>query len=208
MVNTLVFLKNDYSEKEIYDIIDKINAYVCFFGGDNAQLLKTTDNTVLYEEIEDFKVPREILMEHLSPEELSLYDEFVRYDEHLDADVSMEEYQEFEESEKYDDIIDKVYSIKQKYCKKNGGYKMTQFEPNKYVILARLKPGTQKDLDTLLRSMNIETTAMVAWLNGEFNINDDPFEKVNHRTINPPTARPTALGKLRELNIFDKNFSH
>jgi hypothetical protein len=192
MVDTLVFLKNDYSEKEIHDITDKINAYIRFFGGDYARLLKTTDNTIFYEEIEDFKVPREILMEHLSPEELSLYDEFVRYDEHLDANMSMEEYKKFEEyaeSEKYDDVIGEVYAIKRMYCKKNGGYKTTRFEPNKYVILARLNAGTWKDLDILLQLMNIEATAMVHWWSEEFDEEDEPFEKVNYEPINIPTAR-------------------
>ena len=189
MVDTLVFLKNDYSEKEIHDITDKINAYIRFFGGDYARLLKTTDNTIFYEEIEDFKVPREILMEHLSPEELSLYDEFVRYDEHLDADISMEEYEEFAESEKYDDVIGEVYAIKRMYCKKNGGYKTTRFEPNKYVILARLNAGTWKDLDILLQLMNIEATAMVHWWSEEFDEEDEPFKKVNYEPVNIPTAR-------------------
>ena len=189
MVDTLVFLKNDYSEKEIHDITDKINAYIRFFGGDYARLLKTTDNTIFYEEIEDFKVPREILMEHLSPEELSLYDEFVRYDEHLDADISMEEYEEFAESEKYDVVVGEVYAIKRLYCKKNGGYKTTRFEPNKYVILARLNAGTWKDLDILLQLMNIEATAMVHWWSDEFDEEDEPFEKVNYEPVNIPTAR-------------------
>lgn len=187
MVDTLVFLKNDYSEKEIHDITDKLNAYIRFFGGDYARLLKTTDNTIFYEEIEDFKVPREILMEHLSPEELSLYDEFVRYDEHLDADISMEEYEEIAESEKYEDVVGEVYAIKRMYCKKNGGYKTTRFEPNKYVILARLNAGTWKDLDILLQLMNIEATAMVHWWSEEFDEEDEPFEDTHYEPKNIPT---------------------
>lgn len=46
MVDTLAFLKNDYTEEEIHKIIDEVNSYVSFFGGYGATLLKTTNAAI------------------------------------------------------------------------------------------------------------------------------------------------------------------
>ena len=76
MVDTLAFLSKDYSEEEIHEIVDKVDTYVRFFGGDYAYLLKTNENTVYYGYIEDFEVPKEVVLEKISPEYRDLYEKY------------------------------------------------------------------------------------------------------------------------------------
>ena len=166
MVDTLAFLKNDYTEEEIHKLIDEINAYVTFFGGYGATLLKTTNAAIYREKKEDFEVPEEIVLGKLSEDMLAIQQ---KLDEK--KDTSPDEFLKLLSSSECNELMKARDVIIDSYLTEHGGYSITEYEPNKYVINARLNVGAHRDLASLLENMGIEYTDIVQWWGDEFDQN-------------------------------------
>lgn len=180
MVDTLALLKNDYTEAEAFKLLDEINTYIYLLGGDGAHLLKSTENMIYYVEKEDFIIPIEVIKKKISPEFHDIYDEVIRPFEAKEytkiPDVADEE--------KISALLEEYCLLSRQYREENGGYETTKFEPNKYVIIARLTSGAWQDFEGLLNKMGVNFIETFHWYEDEFR--DDAFVKIDYEPKNIP----------------------
>ncbi len=165
MVDTLAFLKNDYTEEEIQKIVHEIETYVEFFGGYSATILKTTDNTVYRTVKEGFEIPQDAIVGKLPA------DMFEFFQKLNNSDMSYEEFNKLQRSTEYREFSKTWKVLANDYILKHNGYNIKKFTPNKYVINARLNVGAYKRLARLLDDMGIEYTDIVQWWGDEFDEN-------------------------------------
>lgn len=163
MVDTLAFLKKDYTEEEIHNLIDEINTYVTFFGGYGAAIMKTTDAAIYREKKDDFEIPEDIIISKLSADMLVIQQILDEKEKE-----SREAFYKFMSSEECKELMKARNEIADNYLLEHGGYNIRKYEPNKYVINARLNMGAYKDLASLLENMGIEYADIVHWWNDEF----------------------------------------
>ncbi len=173
MVDTLAFLKNDYSAEEIHKIIDEVNSCVCLFGGYGATLLKTTNATVYRAKKEGVEVPNEEFVGKLSAKMLVIQQKL------NSKSSSYDEYMKFLASSEGKELTEARNAIADKYLREHDGYDIIEYAPNKYVINARLNSGAYKSLANLLENMGIEYSDIVQWWSNEFDENT-AFEFIDY----------------------------
>lgn len=183
MVDTLAFLKNDYTEEEIHKIIDEVNSYVSFFGGYGATLLKTTNAAIYREKKEGFEVPEDFIVGKLSADMLAIQR---KYDEKKDA--SSDERMDFLCSSECNELLQARGVIADSYLAEHDGFNVKEYEPNKYVINARLNMGAYRNLARLLENMGVEYTDIVQWWSNEFDQNT-AFEFIKYEPKEIETSR-------------------
>ena len=183
MVDTLAFLKNDYTEEEIHKIIDEVNSYVSFFGGYGATLLKTTNAAIYREKKEGFEVPEDFIIGKLSADMLAIQKKF---DEKRKS--SSDDFIEFMSSSECNELMKARGEIADNYLTEHDGYNLTEYEPNKYVINARLNMTAGSLYERLLENMGIETTDIVHWWSDEFDQNT-AFEFIKYEPKEIETNR-------------------
>ena len=179
MVDVVVFLKKDYTEKEIYKIADEVNARIRKYTVDiyDVMILKTTDKAVYHENKDSMmEVPAEYVEANLSVEGMKLSKE----EDKVYRSRDNEAIRSFIKSDRGQKLHAEYIDITIKYYAENGNSVDHKIEPNKYVLTTRMNSGAFGEFKDILTKCKVAVSDIIFWEHAEFSPN--AFEKIAPKT--------------------------